>query len=403
VELPPADPNGRIAPYLAYAEIALDRIDSNIAYVRPEQPTSAFAQVIFVTRDGGQTWLRTEAPPGWVIPDPSAPGRSYLRAITYAEFVNGAVMRTYDSRVLESRDAGTTWVAVDGGQVPLGQPGPVLPDRIQVVLEGGVRTAVGVLGQFHPNKAARLDLTNGAVDLASDLWWNPAAPGTGLTITQHASNQVFMVWYDYDAAGKQLWRVMPGGAWNDRVLAGTLYETDGPPYFQGAFDPSRVKLTPVGVATMDFRDENNATLVHRSAAGAVQSTTPISRMQFGDLTKVQAENFADIWYNAAESGWGLGISQQGDRVFATWYVYDEAGEPMWIIMPDSVLQLEFNGFTARPAARGDIYTTRGTPGGGYTTTKVGTAHLFFRSLNSADLDYTAFGKTSTVQVTRIPF
>jgi hypothetical protein len=34
---------------------------------------------------------------------------------------------------------------------------------------------------------------------------------------------------------------------------------------------------------------------------------------------------------------------------------------------------------------------------------VGTARIFFRSTGSADLEYTAFGKSATVQVTRIPF
>ena len=33
----------------------------------------------------------------------------------------------------------------------------------------------------------------------SDIWWNPAESGWGVTFTQHStSNQVFAVWYTYD-------------------------------------------------------------------------------------------------------------------------------------------------------------------------------------------------------------
>ena len=52
----------------------------------------------------------------------------------------------------------------------------------------------------------------------SDMWWNPAESGWGISIAQHAStNQVFAVWYTYDprepaSSGrfKPLWLVMPG-------------------------------------------------------------------------------------------------------------------------------------------------------------------------------------------------
>ena len=371
--------------------------------MRPEQKRSAFAGDLYVTRDAGRTWSKTRAPQGWLVADSGTSGRVYIRAVTYSEFVNGQVKTNVDSRVLESRDAGRTWVAVDAGTPSPAQGGTPSPDTFHVVAEGRTRTAVGILGQSYPDKVARLDLTDGALSLGSDLWWNPSAPGTGLTIAQHASNQVFMVWYAYDATGKQTWRVMPGGAWSDRTLTGALYETDGPPYFAGAFDPSRVKLTPVGVATIEFGDANDATLVHANGSGTVQSRTPISRMQFGDPTRVRTEDFSDIWYNAAESGWGVGISQQGDRIFATWYVYGDDGEAMWITMPDSVLEMSYAGIVARPLARGDIYTTRGNPDGSYTSTKVGTAEIFFRDIDRAEIAYSAFGKSKTTEITRIPF
>src|SRR5689334_17669973 len=91
--------------------------------------------------------------------------------------------------------------------------------------------------------------------LGSDLWWNPAESGAGLSITQHASNNLFVVWYTYDAAGAPVWRVVPGGAWNDRTFTGEMYETIGPAFFAGAFDPSRVASRRVGTVKLHFDDE----------------------------------------------------------------------------------------------------------------------------------------------------
>ena len=32
----------------------------------------------------------------------------------------------------------------------------------------------------------------------TDMWWNPSESGWGISFAQHASNQVFAVWYTYD-------------------------------------------------------------------------------------------------------------------------------------------------------------------------------------------------------------
>jgi hypothetical protein len=49
--------------------------------------------------------------------------------------------------------------------------------------------------------------------------------------------------------------------------------------------------------------------------------------------QTQATSFSidqsDLWYNAAETGWGLQLVQRGSIVFATLYVYGSTGEPIW--------------------------------------------------------------------------
>ncbi|HET9577868.1 MAG TPA: CotH kinase family protein, partial [Usitatibacter sp.] len=45
-----------------------------------------------------------------------------------------------------------------------------------------------------------------------------------------------------------------------------------------------------------------------------------------------AENYQGLWWNAAESGWGLNIAHQRDAMTATWLTYDASGRGTWLTM-----------------------------------------------------------------------
>jgi photosystem II stability/assembly factor-like uncharacterized protein len=368
--------------------LAVDALDPNSIYANAFTPME---NATYTSRDGGRTWTRI--PLQWIVntvPDPAVRGRAYAFS--------------FNATVYETRDGGLTWTTVEGAQPSTINPSNSGPPWMRATVPGYIYEPASVavldgrrlaLTASHSTLAS-IDLEQGPLALGSDLWWNPQAPGSGLTISQHPSNQVFLVWYTYDADGKQLWRVMPGGTWSDRTLDGTIYETEGPPYFAGPFDPSLVGVRAVGAATLEFQDQDNATLVHEGVR------TTITRQLFGNRGANNADNFADLWWSGSEPGWGIGISHQGDRIFATWYVYDEYGEPMWITLPDASVVPEFVGAVPVRAAGGDIYTTR-REAGQVVVTKVGTARLRFRDLNTADLEYTAYGKSDTRRITRQPF
>ena len=100
--------------------------------------------------------------------------------------------------------------------------------------------------------------TNWGID-RTDLWWNPAESGWGLNVIQHASRNIFAVWYSYDKNSQPLWFTMPGGTWTSpTTFTGSLYSTTGPPANK-AFDASRVSATAVGTATLTFSDANHGT------------------------------------------------------------------------------------------------------------------------------------------------
>jgi photosystem II stability/assembly factor-like uncharacterized protein len=378
VDLPVAFVGGRILR----GSVTFDRRDSRLAYFRADQSTSSPGNDhLLSSNDAGASWTLTSAQAGPLEADPTSMGRVYLFG--------------RDGRTLESRDAARSWAVVDAASA---NPGSV------VALRGGKRVALGA-GSL---SLWSLGLSDGALALGSDLWWNPAESGAGLTITQHASNNPFVVWYTYDAAGAPVWRVVPGGVWNDRTFTGDLYETTGPAYFAGAFDPARVVSRKVGSATLRFDDENNAAFVY-AMPGIATGEKRIARQQFAPPTPVSMDSVADLYWNPAESGWGIAINHQSSRIFAAWFAYGEDGKPLWIVMPDAPVVPQFAGAIVFPGAAGDIYTTRGPPEGTpydpakVVATRVGTARLSWFSQNSVYLEYTAFGRTETRIVRRQPF
>src|SRR5215212_10385697 len=52
------------------------------------------------------------------------------------------------------------------------------------------------------------------------------------------------------------------------------------------------------------------------------------------LATPQARNATDMWFNPAESGWGLNIIHQGSKLFATLFVYGSDGQPRWYVASD---------------------------------------------------------------------
>jgi hypothetical protein len=71
--------------------------------------------------------------------------------------------------------------------------------------------------------------------------------------------------------------------------------------------------------------------------------------------QAQAENYSDLWWNPAESGWGITIADHESSLFAVWLTYREDGHPTWMVMPDGMPSADRRHFTA------DIYATSAPP------------------------------------------
>ena len=110
-----------------------------------------------------------------------------------------------------------------------------------------------------------------------------------------------------------------------------------------------------------------------------------------------------LWWNAAESGWGIHFTQRGSNVFAAWYTYDAAGKPKWYVSTCS-------GFTgASGTCNGTVFDVTGPSffGGAFNpslvnATNAGTITLTFTNANAASMTYNVAGVTRTVALTRQP-
>lgn len=117
----------------------------------------------------------------------------------------------------------------------------------------------------------------------------------------------------------------------------------------------------------------------------------------------QAVNYQDLWWNPLESGWGVNIVQQATTLFATWFVYDAANAPTWVVMSSGTQGTgeTFSGTlfrTSGPAFSGATFDP-----GAVTATPVGTATFSFSNPYQATLTYTVNGTTVTKSITRQTF
>ena len=244
------------------------------------------------------------------------------------------------------------------------------------------------------------------------LWWNPQESGWGINFN-HQGAILFGTLFTYDATGAPLWLVMPAGnLQSGTTYSGDLYRTTGPPFNANPFMPIGAgNLSIVGTMTVTFSATGTAALSYSFNGVAVSKS--IQRQVFGSRAancatiagdRATATNYQDLWWNAAESGWGLNVTHQDDTLFATLFTYDATGRDLWLVMAAGTRQ-------ADGSYLGDLYRTNGpafnanpfTPLGPGNLAVVGTMRLRFANGSSGTLAYTVNGVSVTKAITRQVF
>lgn len=148
----------------------------------------------------------------------------------------------------------------------------------------------------------------------SDLWWNPAEPGWGVTV-DHQDKYTFLTFFIYKADGTPYWVIAgldqvgtPNFYTSPVTFTGGVYEATGP-YYGGAFDPSKVKSRQVGTATFTANTIYSANLTY-----TINGTT---------VTKaLQRETLKNLNYSGSYTG-ALSLSLAACGVPETIYQYGD--------------------------------------------------------------------------------
>ena len=235
-----------------------------------------------------------------------------------------------------------------------------------------------------------------------DMWWaGREENGWGMSVVQHAAT-LFSVIYAYDAAGKPIWYVMPGGTWDaaHTSFSGAVYVPHGAPF--SAYDTSKfVPGAPVGNVTLTFVDATTATLEY--TIDGVSGRRNIQRQEFGVADPTATADVGDMWWGGfAQNGWGIAVLKQHRTLFSVWFTYDASGAPTWFVMPTGY-------WSDTSTYEGHIYRTTGSPwvGRAYDASAlqvfdVGAFRYRF-GIEGASFDYIIDGKGATMALTRQPF
>jgi YVTN family beta-propeller protein len=116
-------------------------------------------------------------------------------------------------------------------------------------------------------------------------------------------------------------------------------------------------------------------------------------------------NVQGSWWGApagSESGWGLKIAHQGNTLFATWFTYDNDGQPLWLVMSNGTRNGD-NSYT------GDLYRMTGPPFNAVfdpakvVNTRVGAATLAFDNATTGNLTANVLGVNIYKKITRFEY
>ena len=113
---------------------------------------------------------------------------------------------------------------------------------------------------------------------------------------------------------------------------------------------------------------------------------------------------SDLWWNPAESGWGVNIIEQSNVLFATFFVYSADGRAHWYVA--SNMTCPGTPTDVQMICTGPLYETTGpVVGPGFDPSavvrrQVGDAKFFYSREGSGQFDYTVDGVTVSKSVQR---
>ncbi len=138
-----------------------------------------------------------------------------------------------------------------------------------------------------------------------------------------------------------------------------------------------------------------ATYPHANDAGFEQTVVRV------DVVSLPVADYTDMWWaGIGENGWGVSITQHGSLQFIVLYVYDAAGKPTWVVLPNGTWN------AAQTAYTGALYRPSGSLFSAYNVqafkanASVGTATVTYTGHATATLTYTIDGISGSKNIQR---
>ncbi len=263
----------------------------------------------------------------------------------------------------------------------------------------------------------------------TSLWWGgESQSGWGVNVN-HQGNKIFATMFNFEAAGlgtqnPGMWLASTGARiGTSSSFSGDLLRVKGPAFNASPFTPiTASSSTRVGNMRFDFTGANTATLTYdvtgdgTGGTGATV-TKSITRQAFATLPVCEfsgsdrsfAFNYQDLWWNPAESGWGINFTHQSDTIFATLFTYEAgagtANKGLWLtatmsksggaeVFQGDLLRVTGSAFNANPFIPINAAAN---------TTRVGNMRVEFIDGNSAKLTYDVNGQPVTKTIERQVF
>lgn len=261
------------------------------------------------------------------------------------------------------------------------------------------------------------------------LWWLPGDPGWATAVFDH-STAMSAVLMTYDMNGTPTWYYAStldcyreGSAGLNANCLGPMYKFTAPWFGESTFRTDQVRIEQVGywdgwwgtplfasVGPNAKRDLFLSSSILNREVRAV-ADQPMKIMTIDPDQPLLFYNTAQsgLWVDPDESGWGVGLFQQGMRLTATLFIHGRDRQPRWY-----VVHLTTNEFIlpyeVDPGRlfEGQVYETRGHPYGEWTqetykARQVGTASVKFGTTpeGPATLQYSIDGVRVTKSIMRI--
>lgn len=119
----------------------------------------------------------------------------------------------------------------------------------------------------------------------------------------------------------------------------------------------------------------------------------------------RAGDFTDLWWNPAQSGWGMNLVHQGETAFVTLFVYGPDRQPTWYSASDAQVYA-YSGSGGLPHFAGSLHRTTGPWHAGpfdpstVTLVRVGSISIEPLAKDRVRVTYDVDGRTSSAELVR---